>query len=130
MTEVPRRMPSPRERIHHGFCPDMGGCRYIGGRNHDSTKCLKLDELLDLNDEMLLHQAARDLRDSAMRMPDYRPPKYGTTGRMATLANADRIDPYVRVTGDDSGSDINCPSCVQGKEHYHRKSDGTPVRLS
>lgn len=126
---VPKKMPSARERIHYQFCPDLGGCRYIGGENDDPSKCLKLDKLLDFNDEMLLHTQARKLHD-AMQAERRQGAQYGLYKAVELTDPFEKIDAF---TGDPEEeippgeTRPDCPACVKGIEHYHRKADGSPV---
>lgn len=132
---VPKVMSSSRQQIHLKFCRDIGACRFVGGSG-SRTLCKQLDELLDFNDEMLLHDKAREFLDEMQRLS--RTHRSGAAGMGGGLYRAaDMTDPYVKIDAftDDPETHIHpgeerpdCPSCVAGKEHYHRKSDGSPVR--
>lgn len=121
--------------IHKANCAPHYACKYFaqtrpGGRKV-SPSCARLDELLDFNDEMLLHDKARSMYASWEQMP---------TGRNAhgpgVIWSVREVDPFEEV--EDGGVvDIlspksvdgypGCPSCEKGSKHYHRKSDGSRV---
>ena len=131
---VPRVTPSSRQLIHLSFCRAVGGCRYVGGHADDEQRrfCSKLDTLLDYNDEMLLHAKAFELNDDLDRMGLL------SAVRDPGIEYAIRaMDPYEKIeafTAKDDEVNLmakrhpDCPSCVAGRAHYHRKTDGQPVR--
>ncbi len=118
MTDVPIRKTPPRQQIHQKFCRGTQ-CFYESGRRH--LLCGYLDELLDLNDELLLHAKANTLVDMHMDTVLVHGVEVGQGLALAVKV----VDPYVRVS---AGQDPDCPGCEKGIEHYHRKSDGSPVR--
>ena len=132
----PAKLPSPRQMLHLKYCKAVGACQFVfvGGRADDEAfrKCRKLDELLDFNDEQLLHARARELRDE---VSSRREKRAGVGAGL--LRAADMTDPYEKITAFDSDFDDfneaaekhpDCPVCAEGTEHYHRKADGSPVR--
>lgn len=131
MTDVPIRKMPPRQQIHLKFCRDTE-CFYRSGFHH--SLCGYLDMLLDVNDEELLHTKAGELRAEAERVGRQR---YGVPVAGGLLRAADLTDPYVHFDAFDPELDDephglaehpDCPGCIKGIEHYHRTSDGSPVR--
>lgn len=129
---VPQVMPSPRQLIHRSVCDPQRRCRF-DSHGEASAPCKKLDELLDFNDEMVLHEQAREIFAEMQRYA-------GKRGAMALLGGlsyaAEMTDPYEKINAFEGDIEEyvhpgeerpDCPSCVAGKEHYHRKSDGSPV---
>jgi hypothetical protein len=128
-------MTSPRFQIHYAFCKDLGACQYIGGAG-DHKQCDKLERFLDYNDEILLHTQADKFRDE---IHTYGTRRGGSAiiGGLATAA--EMTEPFVKIEafeGDPeeyvhpSEEHPDCPVCAEGVEHYHRKKDGSPLRLS
>jgi hypothetical protein len=132
MADVPRRVTSSRQQIHNSFCPSVARCRYRLKGTFAGPQCKKLDELLDLNDELVLHAMARRLEDEIATAAA------GRRGQslLGGLSRAvELVDPFEKVEAFDPelyevppGIDHpNCEACKEGREHYHRKSDGSPV---
>jgi hypothetical protein len=67
--------------------------------------------------DILRHRTANGLRRWAKTMPEYTPPRGGTTGRTVALEAAERVDPFRLCYLDD---------CDQAP-HWVRKSDGENV---
>lgn len=138
---IPKKMPSPRHKIHQLFCPANNGCRYAGGlpSMKGVDACAKLDELLDFNDEMVLHTKARELCDEGekLRTSGKRVPQYVLN---SWFGAATLIEPYEKQQAHDPVAfpdnyhpgelRPDCPGCVAGREHYHRKKDGSPVMVA
>lgn len=136
---VPTVMPSPRQWIHQQFCSSAATCRFRE-RSHGfaGPLCKKLDELLDFNDEQVLHAKAHALRVEGVRIraSAKRVPNYLLDARFGA---AELIDPYEKQPAHDPVTfpddyhpgelRPDCPGCVAGREHYHRKSDDSPVRV-
>lgn len=133
---VPTKMPSPREQLHKAFCATQYECKYEGAADR-SLWCTMLDQLLDFNDEMVLHTKAHELvaEGENLRTSGKRVPQYVLDSRFGAAA---LIDPYEKQPAHDPVTfpddyhpgelRPDCPSCVAGEEHYHRKADGSPVR--
>lgn len=131
---VPQVMPSPRDRIHIKFCQDT---KCVLETDEPGERCKLLDYLLDFNDEMVLYAKAHELRAEGekLRTSGKRVPRYVLDSRYGA---AELIDPYekqhahdpVAFPDDYHPGELrpDCSGCVAGKEHYHRKSDGSPVR--
>lgn len=131
---VPTVMPSARQKIHLRFCHDLGTCKYVGGVGN-RRRCDYLEQLLDVNDEMLLHAKARELMDE---VASYNGKRGGASMVGGLYRAAEMTDPYVKIPAfDPEMDDFNeaaekhpdCSSCVAGKPHYHRKKDGSTVRM-
>jgi hypothetical protein len=130
--DVPKKMASPHELIHRAFCSGMYECAHAGAED-PSVWCELLDELLQFNDEMLLHSKAREFSAEMTAVSA----KRGGMGLASGLWHAmQMIDPYERIMAFDPDTDDyneagekhpDCPSCVMGTEHYHRKANGRPV---
>lgn len=119
---VPQVMASPRQLIHRAFCATAHECTYEGA-DDPSVWCELLDQLLQFNDEMLLHTTSGALQDEMRRVSTGR----GGAGVAAGLYHgAVMIDPYTKIDAFDE--DPDCPGCVKGVEHFHRKADDSPVR--
>jgi hypothetical protein len=129
-------MPSPRQQVHAYACDPHFKCRFNrhnNGQGEASASCRKLDELLDFNDEMVLHAKAREFEAEMERIAGMR----GASAIGGGLAAAIELtDPFERIIPFDPEyhevppgveAHPDCPSCIAGKEHYHRKSDGSPV---
>lgn len=127
---VPQMMPSPRQQLHKLVCATQYECKYKGALDR-SLWCTYLDDLLDHNDEMLLHAKARELYSRWEQMPSGR-----NVHVPGVLWSVRQVDPFEEV--DDGGViDIlspksvdgypGCPKCEKGTKHYHRKSDGSLV---
>lgn len=129
---VSRVAPAVRQTIHLRFCQDLGTCKYVGGPGN-RRRCDYLDELLDHNDEMLLHNQALEFEAELGRVSG----KRGAATLAGGLGRAiDMTDPFEVIGAFDEHDEVHpgeerpdCPSCVKGIRHYHRKSDGSPVRL-
>jgi hypothetical protein len=117
-------MPDPRKMLHILVCDTDRKCRYDSGsaRGDATPQCRKLDELLDCNDELVLHGLARDVHHFGTAWTGE-----GVNEKQAVAVIADRIDPFQRVEASDPKPHIDCPGCARGIEHYHRRSDGSPV---
>jgi hypothetical protein len=134
---LPKPMASPRQQIHKAFCATQFECKYQGASDR-SLWCTLLDQLLDFNDEMVLHAKAHELMAEAekLRMSGKRVPQYLVDHRAGAAV---LIDPYEKQHAHDPDKfpddchpgelRPDCPNCVAGKEHYHRKSDDSPVRM-
>lgn len=131
MTRPLKPMPSIRSRIHEVFCATQYECKYSGAED-PGVWCRSLDAMLDFNDEMLLHNKARHLAREHDKLTDK---GRRTLGAGLTYA-VELTDPYEKIDPFDPETDeINeaaekrpdCPACVAGREHYHRKSDGSRV---
>lgn len=131
MTDVPIRKPSLRQRIHVRVCRDP---RCVLETSDPGDACRSLDHLLDLSDELLLHTKADELRTEAERVGRQR---HGVPVAGGVLRAADLTDPYILFDTFDPEMDDephglakhpDCPGCINGFEHYHRKSDGSRVR--
>lgn len=133
---APEVMPDPRQMIHIMLCDTDRKCRYDFGTMHGeaSPQCRKLDELLDYNDEMLLHATACQLEDEMRHVSTGRS---GAGVASGLYHGARMIDPYTKIDEftDDPETHFHpgeerpdCSGCVKGIEHYHRKSDGSPVK--
>lgn len=126
---VPQVMPSPRQQIHQYFCPSAALCRFRLKGTFTGPQCKKLDELLDFSDEQLLHAKAHELRGKGETWPNNTQTYSWYTGLAGWL------DPYEKVPSRDPDEAYpeevasGCPGCSAGREHYHRKSDGSPVRV-
>lgn len=133
-TSVPKVMPTPRQALHKAFCPFPIECRHQTGTKTPNLRCQAMDTLLDFNDEMLLHAKARELRDEAERVGLRRRdiPVAGGVLRGADLTDpfemVDQFDPELDEVPPGIADHPDCVACVAGKEHFHRKSDGSPVK--
>lgn len=130
---VPTKMTPPRQQIHQQFCLSAT-CRFRTKAHAINPQCMKLDELLDFNDEMVLHDKAREFEAEVERVSTKR---HGVGIGAGLLCAGEMTDPYVKIEAFDEDPETHvhpgeerpdCPSCVAGKEHYHRKSDGSPVK--
>lgn len=134
---APKKMPSPRQLIHKLVCtPQHWACIFSimgSATNTVGDECRQLDELLDFNDEQLLHAKARDLYARWEQMSKGR----NVHGPGVTWSVRE-VDPFEEV--DDGGViDVlspksvdgypGCPVCEKGDKHYHRKSDDSLVRV-
>lgn len=134
---VPKVMPSPRQMIHQKFCAVSFECRYDGATapGNQSYRCEELDQLLDFNDEMLLHTEAKRFDEEMHRLS--REHRSGAAGVSAGLYRAmEMLDPFKKIEAFDEDPEEfthpgeerpDCPACVKGVEHFHRKKDGSPV---
>ena len=133
---LPKPMASPRQQIHKTFCATQFECKYEGASDR-CLWCTLLDQLLDFNDEMVLHDKAQELlaegnkiRTSGKRVPQYvADQRYGAAVLIDPYEKQNAHDPD-RFPDDYHPGELrpDCPGCVAGKEHYHRKSDGSPVK--
>jgi hypothetical protein len=101
--------------------------------NSAGDECKKLDELLDFNDEMLLHTKAGDLYSRWEQMRKGR-----DVHGPGVVWSVREVDPYEEV---EHGGVIDimspksvdgytdCPACEKGTKHYHRKSDDSLVKM-
>ena len=136
MPSVPRRVTPPREEIHKVFCATQYECKHEGAKD-PSVWCRVLDELLDVNDEMLLHAKAREFESELEELHRRRVHLAGRIGagllRAAEMTDPfnkiDAFDPEMHEVNDAAEENPHCPACVAGREHYHRKSDGSRVRF-
>lgn len=131
---VPTVMPSLRKQLHKVFCAVRHECRYEGVTS-PSVWCEMLNQLLDFNDEQVLHAKARELMDE---VASYNGKRGGASMVGGLYRAAEMTDPYVKIPAfDPEMDDFNeaaekhpdCSSCVAGKPHYHRKKDGSTVRM-
>lgn len=134
---VPRVLPSPREEIHRTFCAVQFECRFDAGvkQRNASIWCKGLDAMLDFNDETLLHAKARALDDDFNRM-DSRASRVLGPGLLHAVRQIDPFEKYDEDGVADMTSPLfgendehpDCPACIAGRVHHHRKSDGSPVK--
>jgi len=136
---VPKVMVPTRDLIHIKFCGANVHCRIERGVHGPvAESCLLLDRLLDFNDEQVLHTKAHELRAEGekLRASGKRVPNYVLDARFGA---AELVDPYEKQPAHDPETfpddyhpgelRPDCPGCVAGREHYHRKSDDSPVRM-
>lgn len=132
---IPTQTVSPRDRIHIKFCTAKH-CRVEQSvASMVAQSCKLLDHLLDLNDEMLLHAEADKFRDAIRTYATRR----GGSAIIGGLARAaEMAEPFEKIDAfeDDPEEYVhprenhpNCPGCVAGIEHYHRKADDSMVPL-
>ncbi len=128
---LPRAI-NPRQKIHKAFCATQYECRYEGARD-PGLWCTALDDLLDFNNEMLLHDKALEFETEIGRLSGVR----GAAHMGGGLARAvEMVDPFERVEAFDPDLDEihpgeehpDCAGCVEGVEHFHRKKDGSLVK--
>lgn len=123
--ETTEKMPSPREAIHALSCSPHRECRFGPGvqPGNQSVWCGRLDELLRLKDEQVLHHQAQVI----MKFREVFAGAALSTLGPGLKEAANLTSPWTRIPAGEPRPAVMCPECAAGHGHYHRKADGSLV---